>query len=175
MLDTATTMFGPGFVWLVWAKNPSPAAVTSFGPGGRGSFRILSTYIAGTPYPEAGYRQQGLDMSTNNAGTFSAYQAQQATNTVGSFGKHSAPGKQAAQMPPGGTSVVPLLCVNTWEHLYIYDYGLSGKRRFLADWWDAVDWHKVEVNLPKDAQVLKFSAGGAAAPGQGARAYGAAG
>lgn len=150
MLDTASAMFGPGFVWLVWTRKPGDGSSAYDSSGG--SFRVLSTYIAGTPYSEAGYRQQGLDMATNNAGTFATYQQEQrqgsVTNTVGSFGPMSAGAKQDAKYPPGGTQVVPVLCVNTWEHVYIYDFGLGGKRRYLSEWWDAIDWHKVQQNKP---------------------------
>ena len=171
MLDTAASMFGPGFVWLVWARNPPGSAASTFGPGGKGSFKILSTYIAGTPYPEAGYRQQGIDMATNNADSYAAYQAQQQpTNTAGFMGRHSAAGKKEARMPPGGTQVVPLMCVNTWEHVYIYDYGLSGKRKYLVDWWNAINWHQVEIHLPQEAKALRFSGSDA----QNRLAFGAA-
>ena len=143
MLDTAAAMFGPGFVWLVWTRNPSLGSRTI-----QPNWRILSTYNAGTPYPEAGYRQQGLDMSNANASTFSAYQS---ANAVGAFGKHSEAGKQEAMIAPGGTALMPVLCVNTWEHVWIYDYGIQGKRKFLADWWDAVDWGAVMGMAPREA------------------------
>lgn len=152
MLDTASAMFGPGFVWLVWVRPPADAAAT-----GAGGYRILTTYIAGTPYPEAGYRQQGLDMASNTAATFGAYAAQQQrpANTVGSFGPHSLPGKEAAKYPPGGTEVTPVLCVNTWEHVYLYNFGLTGKRKYLSDWWDCVDWHHVETNAPNTGKPVR--------------------
>ena len=154
MLDTAAAMFGPGFVWLVWVRDSasSPASLSK-----SGSWRILTTYLAGTPYPEAGYRHQGLDMNTSNAATFSAYRAAEPVNTAGSFGPLSQSGKESAQIPPGGTKLMPVLCVNTWEHVYIYDFGLPGKRKYLADWWEAVDWSVVEANAPIEAtQPVQF-------------------
>lgn len=155
MLDTASSMFGPGFVWLVWIRPPTDGGSSTFANGG---YRILTTYIAGTPYPEAGYRQQGLDMATNNATSYSAYQAsqQRPANTVGAFGSYSQAGQKSAKYPPGGTQVTPVLCVNTWEHVYLYDYGVGGKIRYLSDWWDAIDWHRVEQNVPSDARPVKF-------------------
>ena len=150
MLDIAATMFGPGFVWLVWARDTAP------GSARRGDWRILSTYLAGTPYPEAGYRQQGIDMNTNKASTLGAYQAGHAANRVGAFGAHSERGQQQAIIPPGGTSVMPVLCVNTWEHAYIYDYGLQGKRSYLLDWWQAVDWHTVDYRTPGEAKQSTY-------------------
>lgn len=151
MLDTAAAMFGPGFVWLVWARNVDGGGATR-----RGGWRILTTYLAGTPYAEAGYRQQGVDMNNQNPSSYNAYlsQQQQPTNVVGTFGAYSQGGRDQAKLPPGGTSVLPVLCVNTWEHVYIYDFGLGGKRRYLSQWWDAVDWSVVEGNAPTEAKNL---------------------
>jgi Fe-Mn family superoxide dismutase len=140
-LDTAAAMFAPGFVWLVWCKDVE-------GSGSRGAWRILATYAAGTPFPEAGYRQQGIDANTSSAASYEKYQA---NNPVAAFGAHSRHGQNISKIPPGGTSVAPVLCVSTWEHSYIYDFGLNGKRRYLNDWWNAIDWYRVEQRTPKEA------------------------
>jgi Fe-Mn family superoxide dismutase len=147
MLDTAAAMFGPGFVWLVWARD------TATGTFRKGDWRILTTYLAGTPYPEAGYRQQGIDMNNNNALSWGAYHDSQPVNHAGSFGAYSKRGEEEAKIPPGGTKVMPVLCVNTWEHVYVFDYGLPGKRKYLSDWWDAVDWDTVNHRAPSDAKA----------------------
>lgn len=145
-LDTAAAMFAPGFVWLVWARDlpgSSPSAKT-------GGWRILCTYAAGTPFPEAGYRQQGIDANTNNAESYNNY--------AGSFGGFSKHGRDQARLPPGGTNVMPVLCVNTWEHVWLYDFGIAGKRRFLSDWWDAINWAEVEKRTPREGKdfIPKF-------------------
>ena len=152
MLDTAAAMFGPGFVWLVWARTPGGGVASASSEKKKGAWKILTTYLAGTPYPEAGYRRQGLDMNTSNATSASNYYNAEPTNFAGAFGAHSRAGKEGASIPPGGTTLVPVLCVNTWEHVYIYDFGLAGKRKFLADWWECVDWHVVEGNAPREAK-----------------------
>lgn len=154
MLDTAAAMFGPGFVWLVWARGVDGTR----GINGRsGSWRILTTYLAGTPYPEAGYRAQGLDMATNNQSSYNAYLQSMPVNSAGSFGAFSQSGKEQARIPPGGTSVMPVLSVSTWEHTYMYDFGITGKRKFLDQWWNAVDWGVVEQNAPTESkQVVAF-------------------
>ena len=153
MLDTAAAMFGPGFVWLVWMRDRS----TALGRGG--DWRILSTYLAGTPYPEAGYRQQGVDMNNNNAASYASYHdALPIANSAGSFGSHSKMGQEEAMIPPGGpTKIMPVLCVNTWEHVYIYDYGVQGKRSYLTSWWDAVDWNLVRHRTPAEAREAQWN------------------
>ena len=149
-LDTAAAMFGPGFVWLIWARDLKDS-------GRNGSWRILPTYLAGTPFPEAGYRQQGVDMNTQNAASADSYYNSQPVNTVGAFGGWSQSGQATAKLPPGGTSVLPVLCVNTWQHVWLRDYGVSGKRRFLADWWEAIDWYQVHAAAPTEAKTsVKF-------------------
>ncbi len=39
-----------------------------------------------------------------------------------------------------------LLGVNTWEHVWLRDWGFGGKRAFLEQWWESVDWDTVERN-----------------------------
>ncbi|KAK5173551.1 uncharacterized protein LTR77_002232 [Saxophila tyrrhenica] len=143
MLDTAAAMFGPGFVWLVWARKQGSIK--------RGEWRILTTYLAGTPYPEAGFRHQGIDTNVSNAQKYEEYMAGEPANTVGYMGPASKSGRENASIPPGGTSLMPVLCVNTWEHVYIYDFGLPGKLNYLETWWDAIDWKVVEQKTPQEA------------------------
>lgn len=60
-----------------------------------------------------------------------------AVGHAGSMGPYSRGGKSLA---PGGQDVEVLLGVNTWEHVWLRDYGIGGKRDYLERWWDAVDW-----------------------------------
>lgn len=159
MLDTAAGMFGPGFVWLVYAREPSGMAGGSRLGARKGSWKVLNTYLAGTPYPEAGFRQQGIDMNNATPESYQNYMSSQhlqPTNSAGSFGPYSQVGRERAKLPPGGTSLMPVLCVNTWEHAYMYDFGLLGKRKYLNDWWDCVDWGVVEQNAPREAKQMEF-------------------
>ena len=135
-------MFGPGFVWLVrtveydtWSNR-------------KNVLKILLTYLAGTPYAGAHYRQQSVDMNTETALRAATRQglsgmefARQHTvqNTAGSFGKSSS----NARVSKGGVEVTPVLCVNTWEHAYLRHFGVKGKRFYLEKFWDNVDWHVV--------------------------------
>lgn len=124
-LATAEAMFGPGFVWLVQTND------SQFG-----SLRILPTYLAGSPLSGAHYRRQSHDLNTHNAHSY------QELNRVGSFGS-AAKQDNGPKKPLGGVDVVPLMCVNTWEHVWLHDYGVKGKKAFLEAWWDKVDWDLV--------------------------------
>ncbi|KAH9826140.1 Iron/manganese superoxide dismutase [Teratosphaeria destructans] len=154
LLNNAAGMFGPGYTWLIWARHLDNPVTGQR----KGTWRILNTYVAGTPYPEAGYRRQGLDMNTNNASSYADYVNQEPVNTVAAFGRHSQAAREHANLPPGGTTIVPVLCVSTWEHAYLRDYGPTGKRRYLSEWWKAIDWSVVEGNTPIEAkQDLEFA------------------
>jgi Fe-Mn family superoxide dismutase len=122
---TASAMFGPGFVWLVRA--------------GPSDYRILSTYLAGSPYPGAHWRLQGTDMNTvgKNGSANQAFRDQV-------FGSRN----RAGELPPGGIDLEPLLCLNTWEHSWLLDWGVGkggagGKLAYAESWWALIDWELV--------------------------------
>lgn len=125
MILTASAMFGPGFVWLV-RSGPS-------------QYRILSTYLAGSPYPGAHWRAQAVDMNTvGQTGSAKTYFQNQA------FGSK----KRGSELPPGGVDLEPLLCLNTWEHAWLLDWGTGvggrgGKMAYAEAWWASIDWQKV--------------------------------
>jgi superoxide dismutase, Fe-Mn family len=127
MIETADAMFGPGFVWIVKDQEA-------------GKMKLLCTYLAGSPFPLAHLRSQQNDMATFSSSGSAGY-----ANHVGSFGPYSRMG-MANNRAPGGYNSYPILCVNTWEHAYLRDYGVGGKRTYLERWWDRIDWAVVENN-----------------------------
>ncbi|KAI8935657.1 hypothetical protein NX059_007181 [Plenodomus lindquistii] len=134
-LTTAEAMFGPGFVWLVQTNDTSI-----------GSLRIVPTYLAGSPLSGAHYRRQSHDLNTHNAESY------QDLNKVGSFGKAAQLQPQGPKKPLGGIEVVPLMCVNTWEHVWLHDYGVKGKRMYLENWWERINWDMVRQYMPHTAR-----------------------
>ncbi|MCJ1318067.1 hypothetical protein MMC15_003394 [Xylographa vitiligo] len=141
LLATASSLFGPGFVWLV--RLTSPPAATPSPP-----LALLTTYIAGSPYPGAHFRQQPLDMATAatnvSAGTNPQAYALNLHGTASTIGPHA---QNARKLAPGGQDLEVLLGVNTWEHVWLRDYGVGGKRRYLEAWWERIDWDVVEKNM----------------------------
>ncbi|KAF2499186.1 manganese and iron superoxide dismutase [Lophium mytilinum] len=165
-LATANSMFGPGFVWLVKTKT-----------GYNSSFRILPTYMAGSPLAGAHYRRQPVDMNTQNGDSAASLGLSRAelgkmgvpTNSVGAFGAQSASYAKQPKLAYGGVDVTPLLCVSTWEHSWLRDWrvggvvdpndpdgvvGPTGKENFLAAWWDRIDW-KVVYDLMQDSATSR--------------------
>ncbi|UKZ77477.1 hypothetical protein TrVFT333_005198 [Trichoderma virens FT-333] len=101
---TASAMFGPGFVWLVKA--------------GPGDYRLLPTYLAGSPYPGAHWRMQSTDM-----------------NTVGSDGS------ARTYLRNQGLGA-------RRRHAWLLDWGMGvdgkgGKAAYVDAWWKLIDWEKV--------------------------------
>lgn len=141
LIMTADAMFGPGFVWLV-QQTDAPGAQAR-------PFRVLTTYQAGSPYASAHWRSQGVDM--NNHGG-----AREGGDVVREyFGRQNVANRReplhgsvvdsSTTRPPGGTNIVPLLCVNTWEHVWMWDYGVGGKTDFVTNWWKVINWGRVQA------------------------------
>jgi len=128
MIATANAMFGPGFVWLVKRRTEGISRQHS-------EFAILTTYLAGSPLPGAHYRKQEQDSNT--------------ALRAGSFGALSG---LAPKIAPGGANIEVMLGVNTWEHVWLRDYGFGGKKRYLENWWESIDWRVVEVNAQLEVQ-----------------------
>ncbi|OCT46854.1 putative Fe superoxide dismutase [Cladophialophora carrionii] len=144
MLETADAMFGNGFVWLMKGESGQ-------------DLKILRTYNAGSPYPEAAPRRDDTDMATFGPGSSISDQLSGrsglglsgpeerdiavGSSTAGSFGDFSA---NRNRYHAGLLPMQPILCVNVWEHQWMRDYGLLGKRQYLTAWWDRIDWQKVE-------------------------------
>ncbi|KAF9730599.1 superoxide dismutase [Paraphaeosphaeria minitans] len=138
MLLTADAMFGPGFVWLVQTPDAKDQPL-----------KLLTTYIAGSPLSGAHNRKQPADMNTQNAESY-----------AGSFGAAARQNQNRPKKSLGGVDVVPLLCVNTWEHVWLHDYGVGGKMSFLQNWWAKIDWAQVQQNaLLEKAQAQSAGQG----------------
>ncbi|KID90324.1 superoxide dismutase [Metarhizium guizhouense ARSEF 977] len=137
---TASAMFGPGFVWLVKA--------------GINDYRLLPTYLAGSPYPGAHWRAQPTDMNTvGGDGSARSYFKNQV------YGSR----KRSGDLPPGGIELEPLLCLNTWEHAWLLDWGVGaggngGKTAYAEAWWNLIDWEKVAHKARSTRPAFKGAA-----------------
>ncbi|KAF4636091.1 hypothetical protein G7Y89_g1987 [Cudoniella acicularis] len=133
---TTNAMFGPGFVWLMKTKQRK--------------YAILTTYLAGSPYPAAHYRQQPVDMNTEDKSISEVMRKLNREPPANSVGAHSG-GAKTKGLAPGALDAQPILCINTWEHVYLPDYGHGtitggGKKQFAENWWQAIDWEVVGAN-----------------------------
>ena len=141
LLETAYSMFGPGFVWLVRTNTLNSRETRQF--------YILSTYLAGSPLAGAHNRLQPIDLNTENIATAGGFDAKdlarrRVANSVSSFGPYSEAFKNQ-KTSYGGIDITPVLCVNTWQHAWMFDWSINGKWQFLNAWWDRIDWFKVQT------------------------------
>lgn len=146
MLEHADAMFGNGFVWLM--KENSRGSTNIHTP-----LRILCTYNAGSPYAGAYRMRQNMDMATGLDVAQSRMRNVQ--NTAGGMGPHSQSGR-IGSVSSTQLDAYPLLCLNVWQHMWIPDYGILGKRAYLAAWWERIDWDVVQqrYNMEKAASGL---------------------
>jgi len=137
MLEHADAMFGNGFVWLMKEK------VGQAGVGMHTNLRILCTYNAGSPYAEAWRMKQSQESNTAlHPADQRRAQMSRPQNSVGSFGQYSQQAKDGYSTA-NSLDAIPLLCLNTWQHMYVPDYGITGKRIYLGAWWERIDWDVV--------------------------------
>lgn len=61
---------------------------------------------------------------------------------AGNFGPHSL---YATNLAPGGVELEVLLGVSTWEHVWLFDHGVDGKRKYLEALWNRIDWNVVNT------------------------------
>jgi Fe-Mn family superoxide dismutase len=152
MLAMAYSMFGPGFVWLVRTEQKGDTSSIF----SQRKFRLMCTYLAGSPLAGAHNRAQPLDMNTQNvaeaqaAGGLQGLSEQERSrqtnvqNSAGTMGAY-APRKEGVEKTSfGGVHIVPVLGVNTWQHAWLPDHGVGGKMTFLQKWWDLIDWNMVD-------------------------------
>jgi Fe-Mn family superoxide dismutase len=145
MLATAYSMFGPGFVWLVRTN------ATRYQSSSPRQFKILTTYLAGSPLAGAHNRRQPLDMNVHNVGSAELAGGLKGLSEA-EFRRQTEPQNHVGfatnknETSFGGVNVTPVLCVNTWEHAWMFDYSISGKMEYLNRWWDVINWDIVLAN-----------------------------
>ncbi|KAL2123215.1 hypothetical protein VTJ04DRAFT_3670 [Mycothermus thermophilus] len=166
MVAVATAMFGPGYVWLVRVTQPGlPTA-----------FKVLATYAAGSPYPAAHWRRQPVDMNTvpgaGEPGAYSDADLAVAKEYLGNTAAGAGSPRQQQQLlhrqtgaadakayAPGGTQLQPVLCVSTWEHAWLWDYGFAGKEQYANTWWEHVNWELVALEANVKTKDMSADAG----------------
>lgn len=47
------------------------------------------------------------------------------------------------------TGLSPILCLDMWEHAYVYDYPTSEKKKYIEVFFENLNWEVVEENLIK--------------------------
>jgi Fe-Mn family superoxide dismutase len=47
------------------------------------------------------------------------------------------------------TGLSPVLCLDMWEHAYVYDYPTSEKKKYIESFFENLNWQNVEENFDK--------------------------
>jgi Fe-Mn family superoxide dismutase len=48
--------------------------------------------------------------------------------------------------PLEGVALRPLVCLSVHPHCYLQDYGVWGREQYVKNWWEAINWTKVEAS-----------------------------
>lgn len=163
-------MFGPGYVWLVKrnqiaanekmrlailatynAGSPYPGAhfrqqTLDMNTANTGVSGDMTAYAysntmkgaEGTPPVGDHVKAYATGMGTGQPNAAPAY-----SGSAGSFGRYSGLNEDRVPRAPGGALIDVLLGVSTWEHTWLRDWGIGGKRKFLEAWWNKIDWEVV--------------------------------
>lgn len=133
-------MSGSGYLWLVLDQ--------------RGRLGILPTFASGTPLVQA--RQQRGDPDSVSDKETSAEPPQehshpQARATGEVFLQEAE--RRATEMRTKRKQshileeINPLLCLSVHERAWMTDYGVWGKEAYLHNFWDVVDWTRLEASF----------------------------
>lgn len=123
LLAHAESIFGDGYTWLVFGGKTS-------------NLFVFNTYGWGTPPM---FKLMEL--------TAASEQMKHISDGPDSY---SAPLSLQENSITAGNSLpylVPLLNINVWQHAYLHDYGVFGKRRYLENVWNTIDWSVVEARF----------------------------
>ncbi|KAK9368307.1 Manganese/iron superoxide dismutase [Lipomyces kononenkoae] len=118
MSGIAEAICGNGYVWLLQSPKKK--------------LYVTATYNAGTPYGV----EHAQDFDFNSPFSRSRL------SSVAERQRQLLDRDDAIEGRP-----MPLLCINVWQHMYLNDYGFSGKAQYFENWWNSIDWLKVEARL----------------------------
>ncbi|ODQ67565.1 manganese and iron superoxide dismutase [Nadsonia fulvescens var. elongata DSM 6958] len=124
LINQATSIFGNGYVWLVY--NPRD-----------GQVYVVNTYNSGVPF--------------GNSYAEAVESVEDAENET-IYGKISNEARELLAedkakkngIIPG---LIPLLNINMWQNAWVDDYGVAGKRKYVENVWNTLRWDIIEARL----------------------------
>ena len=136
----AMGMVSSGYVWLVKDEHGRLGIVPTYGAG---TVLVQQRQQRG-PSDHAASVQDGRsapDAPEPAPGEAPASQKPLAPSAPPSRFDSLAQGSAAGAI---GNHIYPLFCVSVFEHAWLGDYGFWGKERYLANFWDCLNWERVE-------------------------------
>lgn len=150
LLAKAEAVFGNGYTWLVLSKHS-------------GRLHLVNTYNNGF------IQKKGLNaaelaaeaainkaVEEDEAKSLAALQAEAQNKKLNALEEKLLKNKMyklevAKQMrqqePKILNDLKPLLNVNVWQHMWLNDYGAFGKRKYLDNFWEKIEWQVVKGRL----------------------------
>jgi len=138
--SAAMSMFSSGFVWLVKDEHGRLGVLPTYGTGTVlvhqrrqcGPSDLVAGVQDGRSAPDA-----PADAPAAAPADAQAAPAAPRASRFDSLAQGSAAGAI-------GNHVYPLLCVSVFEHAWLGDYGFWGKERYLANFWECINWERAE-------------------------------
>lgn len=140
LLNSAHAVKGDGYTWLV-ARNASGSPL-EIDPD---ALFIVNTYNAGVPDGLVGGGQQAQFRKNQPQETAPLDPAPAPKNRTPADAKLLADAAEFANAP---THYIPVLAIPASPRAYLVDYGVFGKRRYLENVWESIDWEVVELRVP---------------------------
>lgn len=147
-LNTNLAIKGNGYTWLV--ARESVNMMRNNNTKIYDSLFIVNTYNGGSP------------IFHSRAGQVSSFAQQEAVEQQEEKPKTSMvniPTLQEAQNSHGVSQheFKPLLAINGSPSAYLPDYGVFGKKLYLNNLWQSINWDLVEQRLPSETQIKNFT------------------
>lgn len=148
LLNTNLAIKGNGYTWLVaresvnMMRNNNNAKIYD-------SLFIVNTYNGGSPIFHA------------RAGQLTSFEQQDALEQEEPVKSSmvNIPSMKEAQSSHGVSQqeFKPLLAINGSPNAYLPDYGVFGKKLYLDNLWQSINWDLVEQRLPSETQIKNFT------------------
>lgn len=149
--SAALGMMGSGWIWLAADAQCNLGLVGTYGPGTllvsnqtrRGEYLDLLTEHSSPKQDSAFKKESGEQAAKRNFSTSASTRAvMTSTSTPPSIAYQSAP--RFEQQRDVRSELYPLLCLSIHEHAWLEEYGIWGKEAYVTNFWNAVDWPKVQ-------------------------------
>ena len=156
---TANALTGSGYVWLVSDTSRTLGIVTTYGAG---------TVLVRSRQQRGLWNNFSLDKvesgAAGAAGAASASTIENSGNPLSSpthkthAGAHTSPqqtreystlNQESRSLAESGDVLTPLLCLGVAERNYMNDHGVWGREEYVKEFWNVVDWNKVEEAFSK--------------------------
>ncbi|CAG8450546.1 11120_t:CDS:2, partial [Ambispora leptoticha] len=126
--SNAMAIFGCGWTWLVQTEFQM--------------LRIVNSYNAGTALDTT--RTQSVEPNFDSLSAPVISYVKEKEKSL------QAPSAAPSAPPPNHLRFTPLLVLSVWEHAYLTDYGVNGRDKYIDQFWECVNWEKVDQRATFD-------------------------